>query len=59
MVKEGKRMKYKVVTLAAFVGSALAKLFSGWDTVLQVLLLFRQPTGLQAVFYCQGCFKKV
>ncbi len=51
-------MKYKIVTLAAFVGSALAKLFGGWDTALQTLLLFMAVDWFTGGILLPGVFQK-
>ena len=33
-------MKYKIFTVTALTGGALAELFGGWDKALQTLLIF-------------------
>lgn len=33
-------MKYKIFTVLALLGSTVAELFGGWDTVLKTLLIF-------------------
>ena len=58
MMKEENEMKYKIVTLAALVGSALAKLFGGWDTALQTLLLFMAVDWFTGGILLPGVFQK-
>ncbi len=33
-------MKYKILTITALIGSAIAELFGGWDMALQTLVIF-------------------
>ncbi len=37
---EMKFMKYRILTVTALTGSAVAELFGGWDLALQTLVMF-------------------
>ena len=51
-------MKYKMITVVAFVGGALAELLGGWDTALQTLMLFMAVDWFTGGILLPAVFKK-
>ena len=51
-------MKYKMITVVALVGGALAELFGGWDMALQTLLLFMAVDWFTGGILLPAVFKK-
>lgn len=51
-------MKYKLLTLIALTGSALAELFGGWDKALQTLVIFMAVDWVTGGILLPGVFGK-
>ena len=51
-------MKYKVLTILALAGSALAELFGGWDKALQTLVIFMAIDWVTGGILLPGVFGK-
>ena len=51
-------MKYKILTLIAILGSALANLFGGWDMALQTLVIFMAADWITGGILLPGIFGK-
>ena len=51
-------MKYKVLTIMALTGSAVAELFGGWDMALQTLVIFMAVDWITGGIILPGVFGK-
>ena len=51
-------MKYKIFTILALSGSAIAELFGGWDMALQTLLIFMTVDWITGGILLPGVFRK-
>ncbi len=51
-------MKYKVLTITALIGSAIAELFGGWDMALQTLVIFMAVDWITGGILLPGVFGK-
>ena len=51
-------MKYKILTITALIGSAVAELFGGWDTALQTLVVFMAIDWITGGIILPGVFGK-
>ena len=51
-------MKYKVLTIMALTGSAVAELFGGWDMALQILVIFMAVDWITGGIILPGVFGK-
>lgn len=51
-------MKYKVFTVLALAGGALAELFGGWDKALQTLVIFMALDWITGGILLPGVFRK-
>ena len=51
-------MKYKIFTILALSGSAIAELFGGWDMALQTLLIFMAVDWITGGILLPGVFRK-
>ena len=51
-------MKYKILTITALIGSAVAELFGGWDMALQTLVIFMAVDWITGGILLPGVFGK-
>ena len=51
-------MKYKILTITALLGSAVAELFGGWDMALQTLVVFMAVDWITGGIILPGVFGK-
>ncbi len=51
-------MKYKILTITALIGSAIAELFGGWDMALQTLVIFMAVDWITGGILLPGVFGK-
>ena len=51
-------MKYKILTITALIGSAVAELFGGWDMALQTLVVFMAIDWITGGIILPGVFGK-
>ncbi len=51
-------MKYKILTVTALAGSAVAELFGGWDLALQTLVMFMTVDWITGGILLPGVFGK-